>query len=127
MQTICKFVMKKVYFRTAIEEEFGIILRVEILNFEKIDLWPKIYLNPVEGQWPFWNVSEIVQPYRLYANDSPEGPLSNHGSRISGIVLRVQKISLLYPYLPYFAFQDFFKTEIIMIIMRIIIHINTLQ
>ena len=28
-------------------------LRVEILNFEKIDFWPKMYENPVEDQWPF--------------------------------------------------------------------------
>ena len=31
-------------------------------------------------------------PYRLYANCSPEGPLSNRDSCIAGIILRIEKI-----------------------------------
>ena len=32
----------------------GIILRVMMLNFEKIYFWPKIYGNLLDDQWPFW-------------------------------------------------------------------------
>ena len=34
----------------------GVILRVKILNLEKIDFWPKIHENSVENQWSFGNI-----------------------------------------------------------------------
>ena len=33
-----------------------LILRVEILNFEKIVFWPKIYEYSLQDQWPVGNI-----------------------------------------------------------------------
>ena len=41
-----------------------------------------------------WKHIRNSTPYRLYANGNPEGPLSNRGSGISGIILRVEILNL---------------------------------
>ena len=41
-----------------------------------------------------WQQIRNSTPYRLYANDSPEGPFSNGGSGIPGIILGYENIPL---------------------------------
>ena len=85
----------------------GIILKVKILNImKKIDFCPKIYKNSLEDQWPFWKHIRNSTSYKLYANGSPEAPLSNRRNGIVGIILS-------------FTFQHF-CSQMIMIIMGII-------
>ena len=41
----------------------GIISKVKILVFKKMDFWPKIYEKFLEGHWPFWSI------YIVYLSD----------------------------------------------------------
>ena len=62
-----------------------------------------------------WEHIKNNTPYRLYANGSPEGPVSNRSNGIAGTILRVGSTC------------QHFCSQIIMIIIRIRFYINNLH
>ena len=41
-----------------------------------------------------WEHIRNITPYRLYANDSPEGPLTNRDSGIAKVILWVKRMNI---------------------------------
>ena len=89
---------------------------IEKIGFQNIHFFASQFSKKSVG------ISEHIRhstPYRLYANGCPEYPLSNHGSGIAKIILRVEKISPFHSHLQLcFIFQHFY----LQIMMRIIFY-----
>ena len=51
--------------------------------------------NSLDDRWTFWNKIKNSTLYRLYANGSPKGTLSNRGSGIAGIISRIEILNFV--------------------------------
>ena len=66
-----------------------LILRV-VYNFEKNRFLTKNIRKFFKRSVTIWEHIRNCTPYRIYANNSPEDPLSNRGSAIAELILRVE-------------------------------------